>query len=94
MASLSRAPTEGNVRYTGHSTNARAAKINLGDGKFDAFDAASGKELWHFACGAGVNAPPITYSVDGKQYVAVAAGGSAIWGYPQGDALIVFALPE
>ena len=65
-----------------------------GNGEFDAYDAASGKLLWHFACGAGVNAPPITYAVDGKQYVAVAAGGSAIWGYPQGDALIVFALPD
>ncbi len=65
-----------------------------GDGDFDAFDAKTGKKLWHFVCGAGVNAPPITYSVAGKQYVAVAAGGSAIWGYPQGDALITFALPE
>ena len=65
-----------------------------GDGQFDAFDAKSGSMLWSFTCGAGVNAPPITYAVDGKQYVAVAAGGSAIWGYPQGDALIVFGLPD
>ena len=65
-----------------------------GDGDFDAFDAGTGKLLWRFACGAGVNAPPITYAVDGRQYVVVAAGGSAIWGYPQGDALIVFALPD
>ncbi|MCX8255006.1 Pyrrolo-quinoline quinone [Beijerinckiaceae bacterium RH AL1] len=64
-----------------------------GDGDFDAFDAKTGQKLWHFVCGAGVNAPPITYSVAGKQYVAVAAGGSLIWGYPQGDALMVFALP-
>lgn len=65
-----------------------------GNGELDAFDAKSGKLVWHFNCGAGVNAPPITYSVDGKQYVAVAAGGSAIWGYPQGDAFIVFGLPD
>jgi glucose dehydrogenase len=64
-----------------------------GNGEFDAFDAASGDLLWHFNCGAGVNAPPITYAIDGKQYVAVAAGGSAIWGYPQGDAVVVFGLP-
>ena len=64
-----------------------------GNGQFDAYDASSGKQLWTFNCGAGVNAPPITYAVDGKQYVAVAAGGSAIWGYPQGDALVVFGLP-
>ncbi len=65
-----------------------------GGGDFDAYEAATGRKLWRFACGAGVNAPPITYAVDGRQYVAVAAGGSAIWGYPQGDALMVFALPE
>ena len=65
-----------------------------GGGDFDAYDAATGKKLWRFACGAGVNAPPISYAIDGRQYVAVAAGGSAIWGYPQGDALMVFALPE
>ena len=65
-----------------------------GDGQFDAFDAATGAPLWSFNCGAGVNAPPITYAVDGEQYVAVAAGGSAIWGYPQGDALMVFGLPK
>ena len=64
-----------------------------GSGDFDAFEAKSGKLLWHFNCGAGVNAPPITYAIDGKQYVAVAAGGSLIWGYPVGDALMVFALP-
>ena len=65
-----------------------------GGGDFDAYDASTGKKLWRFACGAGVNAPPITYAVEGRQYVAVAAGGSAIWGYPQGDALMVFALPR
>ncbi len=65
-----------------------------GGGDFDAYEAATGRKLWRFACGAGVNAPPITYAIDGRQYVAVAAGGSAIWGYPQGDALVVFALPQ
>ena len=65
-----------------------------GNGELDAFDARTGKLLWHFDCGAGVNAPPIAYAVEGRQYIAVAAGGSAIWGYPQGDALIVFGLPE
>ena len=46
-----------------------------GNGQFDALDAKTGKTLWHFQLGAGVNAPPITYEVDGTQYVAVAAGG-------------------
>src|SRR2546430_2662021 len=46
-----------------------------GNGLFKAYDARSGKVLWTYQCGAGVNAPPVTYIVDGKQYVAVAAGG-------------------
>ena len=75
--------TKGGLVFTGE-----------GNGAFDAYDARSGTLLWHFNCGAGVNAPPITYAIAGRQYVAVAAGGSAIWGYPQGDALMVCALPQ
>jgi glucose dehydrogenase len=41
-----------------------------------------------------VNAPPITYEIDGVQYVAVAAGGNQMFGFKQGDALMVFALPK
>ena len=44
------------------------------DGYFFALDAESGKELWHFAVGARVHAAPITYAVDGRQYVSIAAG--------------------
>jgi PQQ-dependent dehydrogenase (methanol/ethanol family) len=63
-----------------------------GDGDFDAFDAKSGDELWHYNLGAGVNAPPVTYQVDGQQYVAVAAGGNFQLGYPLGDAIAIFKL--
>ena len=63
-----------------------------GDGEFTAFDAKTGAPLWSFNCGAGVNAPPISYEVDGQQYVAVAAGGSQIWGFRQGGAVVVFGL--
>jgi len=65
-----------------------------GNGNFSAFDAKTGARLWQFNCGAGVNAPPITYSLNGRQYVAVAAGGSQIWGFRQGGAVVVFALPD
>ena len=44
------------------------------DGYFYALDAASGRELWHVAVGAQVRASPITYAVDGQQYVTIAAG--------------------
>ena len=47
-----------------------------GNGLFRAFDASNGKKLWEYQCGAGVNAPAVSYTVAGKQYVAVAAGGN------------------
>jgi glucose dehydrogenase len=65
-----------------------------GNGRFDAFDAATGELLWHYQASAGVNAPPITYAVNGRQYVAVAAGGNSLFGYATGDELLVFALPR
>lgn len=65
-----------------------------GNGDLSAFDAATGSRLWQFNCGAGVNAPPISYALDGKQYIAVAAGGSSIWGFRTGDAVVVFGLPD
>jgi len=63
-----------------------------GNGNFDALDAASGELLWQYKCEAGANAPPITYEVDGVQYIAVAAGGNQIFGFKQGDTLMVFTL--
>jgi quinohemoprotein ethanol dehydrogenase len=49
------------------------------DGDFDAYDARSGQLLWSFAAQTGVMAGPISYSVGGRQYVAVVAGfGGAI----------------
>jgi glucose dehydrogenase len=63
-----------------------------GDGDFDAFDATTGKKLWSYNLGAGVNAPPITYTVDGQQYIAVAAGGNFQLGYPLGDTVAIFRL--
>lgn len=63
-----------------------------GDGYFDAFDATTGKKLWRFNLGAGVNAPPVTYAVDGVQYIAVAAGGNFQLGFPYGDTIAIFKL--
>jgi len=63
-----------------------------GSGRLDAVDASSGEVLWQSSFDAGVNAPPITYQIDGVQYVAVAAGGNQIFGFRQGDELRVFAL--
>jgi glucose dehydrogenase len=48
--------------------------------------------LWQSKLDAGVNAPAITYQIDGVQYVAVVAGGNAIFGYTAGDNIAVYAL--
>jgi len=63
------------------------------NGWFKAFDAANGKELWKYNCGAGVNAPAVSYMVDGKQYVAVAAGGNNQIDSKRGNSVFVFKLP-
>jgi alcohol dehydrogenase (cytochrome c) len=46
------------------------------DRKFRALDAKSGQLLWEFTTNSGIIAPPVSYTVDGKQYIAVASG----WG--------------
>ena len=63
------------------------------NGWFKAFDAKTGKELWKYNCGAGVNAPAVSYMVGGKQYVAVAAGGNNQIDAKRGNSVFVFALP-
>ncbi|WP_298421522.1 PQQ-binding-like beta-propeller repeat protein [Rhodoblastus sp.] len=74
-------------------------------GVIHAYDAENGKELWHFNAGSGSRGGPISYSINGKQYVAVPTGlGSVALGFmasafpevkklPGGAALVVFALP-
>ncbi|PHP65958.1 pyrrolo-quinoline quinone [Zhengella mangrovi] len=72
--------TAGNLVFTGE-----------GNGWFDAFNAETGETVWRYNLGAGVNAPPISYQVDGRQYIAVAAGGNFQLGYPRGDVVAIFA---
>jgi PQQ-dependent dehydrogenase (methanol/ethanol family) len=63
-----------------------------GNGLFKAYDAADGRVLWRFQAGAGVNAPPAAYSVDGHEYIVVGAGGSTQLDYRRGNAIIAFTL--
>ena len=44
------------------------------EGYFYALDARNGTELWRASLGGSVEAAPITFSVDGKQYISIAAG--------------------
>jgi alcohol dehydrogenase (cytochrome c) len=61
--------TAGGVVFTGDA-----------EGNFIALDAQSGKALWHFEMGGEVYASPMAFAVDGKQYVAIAAG-SALYSF-------------
>ena len=63
-----------------------------GNGRFSAYDAHSGKPLWHHQAEYGVNAPPVSYMHKGKQYITVAAGGNALFGYQVGDEILTFSL--
>lgn len=65
-------------------------------GRVLAFDAKTGKELWKFQTGSGINASPMTYELDGKQYVAILSGlggdPSFYYSAPKGGMLWVFAI--
>ncbi|HEX6997883.1 MAG TPA: PQQ-binding-like beta-propeller repeat protein [Gammaproteobacteria bacterium] len=74
------------------------------NGRFRAFDQETGEVLWEVNLGAPVNGYPISFAVDGKQYVAVSTGGSGLaYGLARlspelrpgtGNQLFVFALPD
>jgi quinoprotein glucose dehydrogenase len=63
------------------------------DLKLHAFDVETGKDLWQYLLPAGGQATPMTYTVHGKQYVVIAAGGHGKLGTQQGDYVLAFALP-
>ena len=73
--------TAGNLTFAGE-----------GDGSFNAYDAATGAKLWSFQAGAGVNSAPMSFQIDGKQYIAVAAGGNFQLNYKLGNSVLVFGL--
>ena len=50
------------------------------DGRFIAYHAQTGEKLWETPTGTGVVAPPVTYLVDGKQYVSIAVGWGGVFG--------------
>jgi alcohol dehydrogenase (cytochrome c) len=76
------------------------------EGDFFALDARTGKKLWNFQTGAGHRGSAISYSVNGRQYIATPTGWGSIIGrvmldvFPEatnvrgGSTLVVFALPE
>lgn len=61
--------------------------------KLRAYDVDSGRELWSAELPASAQATPMTYSLNGKQYVVICAGGHGKAGSKMGDSVVAFALP-
>jgi alcohol dehydrogenase (cytochrome c) len=93
--------------FNGGTMTTTTGLVFAGDikGVFRAHDAKTGKELWKFNAGSGISAAPISYTLDGKQYIAVVSGRTqsmpAFFGKigekmvaasPEGGTLYVFAL--
>jgi alcohol dehydrogenase (cytochrome c) len=56
------------------------------DGYLIALDSANGRPLWHYQTGSSIRSSPISYAVDGKQYVAITSGSTLItFGLPSGS---------
>jgi len=75
--------TAGGLTFTGE-----------GNGNFNAYDSRTGKLLWQFNGGAGCNSTPISFELDGEQFIAEACGGNFQLSYRLGDAILVFGLPK
>lgn len=63
------------------------------DGHLRAFDSRTGKVLWEYALPASAQATPMTFELDGRQYVVIAAGGHGKLHTKQGDYVMAFRLP-
>ncbi len=57
-----------------------------------AYDVTSGTQLWQDRLPAGAQSTPMTYAVDGRQFVVTAAGGHGSFGTKTGDYIIAYAL--
>ncbi len=76
--------TAGNVIFIGATA----------DNYLRAFNMTNGEQLWQARLPAGGQATPMTYSVNGKQYVVIAAGGHGSFGTKMGDYIVAYALPD
>jgi quinoprotein glucose dehydrogenase len=64
------------------------------DRQFRAFDVRDGRQLWAYTLPVDATATPMSYTLHGRQYVLINAGGHAMYNRGTGDYLIAFALPE
>jgi quinoprotein glucose dehydrogenase len=63
------------------------------DDMIRAIDLQTGKTLWQDSLPGGGQATPMTYEIDGKQYLVIMAGGHHFMETPVSDALVAYALP-
>jgi quinoprotein glucose dehydrogenase len=87
--------TTGTVTLGGPIVTAGGVVFSAGtmDTFIRGFDEESGQEIWKFELPASAQATPMTYSVGGKQYLVIAAGGHGKLGTKQGDYVVAFTLP-
>ena len=73
-----RYPQTGHAHSSGGTMTTAGGLLFFGDdaNSFEALDAQTGKPLWHFNTGQDFSASPMSYAVEGKQYVAIAAGSN------------------
>ena len=64
------------------------------DRQFRAFDVRDGRQLWAYTLPVDATATPMSYTLHGRQYVLINAGGHAMYNRGTGDYLVAFALPE
>ena len=76
--------TAGNVMFIGGTQDNYIRAINV----------TNGDELWKGRLPAGGQATPMTYEMNGKQYVVIMAGGHGSFGTKMGDSLVAYALPN
>lgn len=76
--------TAGNVLFVGATA----------DNYLRAYNMSNGEKLWEGRLPAGGQATPMTYEVNGKQYVVISAGGHGSFGTKMGDYIVAFALPD
>ncbi len=79
--------------YSGSVTTAGGLVfVGRNDGRLTAMDSSTGKRLWEFQTGAGVNAPAGVFEYEGDQYVVAYSAGSQFGGSPRGDSVWLFSL--
>ncbi|MDR6937038.1 membrane-bound PQQ-dependent dehydrogenase, glucose/quinate/shikimate family [Luteibacter sp. 3190] len=90
------APLPTGIFNIGGNMTTRGGLVFIGataDNYLRAIDERTGKELWRARLPAGGQANPMSYSVNGKQYIVIAAGGHSGLGTKSGDYVVAYALP-